>query len=93
VEKGDKDRRTGEKNVLFRSIKHHTLVGTRGPCGRAAAVGAEGFGVAAVSAAGHWSLGGKGGRCDIDIVRVLRIGDGDTGVLERNDGTAGVADR
>jgi hypothetical protein len=68
-------------------------VGTRGPCGRVAAVGAEGFGVAAVSAAGHWSLGGKGGRCDIDIVRVLRIGDGDTGVLERNDGTAGVADR
>ena len=60
------------------------------------AVGAEGF--EAMRAGGHWSLGGKGGGwggccCDIDIVRDLRIGDGDAGVLERYDGTAGVADR
>jgi hypothetical protein len=71
---------------MFRSIKHHALVGTRGPCGRGAAGGAEGL----VIDAGQ---GGKGGGCDIDIVRDLRTGDGDTGVPERYDGTAGVADR
>jgi hypothetical protein len=79
-------KRQGER--LFRSIKHHALVGTRGPSGRGAAGGAEGLLIEAVSAAGHRSLGGKGGGCDIDIVRDLRIGDGDTGVLERNDGVA-----
>jgi hypothetical protein len=77
---------------MFRSIKHHALVGTRGPSGREAAAGAEGL-IAAVSAAGHRSMEGKGGGCccDIDIVRDLRTGDGDAGVLERY-GT-GVADR
>lgn len=74
---------------MFRSIKHHALVGTRGPTGRGAAGGAEGL-VIEPSPAGQ---GGKGGGCDIDIVRDLRTGDGDAGVLERNDGTAGVADR
>jgi len=70
-------------------------VGTRGPSGRGAAVGAEGFATAAARAAGHRSVGGKGGGCcwDTDIVRDLRIGDGDAGVVERYDGTAGVADR
>jgi hypothetical protein len=82
---------TGER--MFRSIKHHALVGTRGPSGRGAAGRAEGLLIEAVSAAGHRSLGGKGGGCDIDIVRDLRTGDGDEGVLERNNGTAGVADR
>lgn len=79
---------------MFQSIKHHALVGTRGPSGRGAAAGAEGL-TAAASAGGHWSVGGNGGGCccDIDIVRDLRIGDGDAGVLERYDGTAGVADR
>jgi hypothetical protein len=54
---------------------------------------AEGL-VIAVSAAGHRSVEGKGGHCccDFDIVRDLRTGDSDTGVLERND-SAGVADR
>ena len=79
---------------MFRSIKHHVLVGTRGPSGRGAAGGAEGLVIDAVSAAGHRSLGGNGGGgCDIDIVLDLRTGDGDTGVLERYDGAAGVADR
>jgi len=78
---------------MFRSIRHHALVGTRGPSGRGAAAGAEGLLSAAVSAAGHRSMEGKGGGCDIDIVRDLRTGDGDVGVLERYDGTAGVADR
>jgi hypothetical protein len=79
---------------MFRSIKHHALVGTRGPSGRGAAAGAEGLLIAAVSAAGHRSMEGKGGCCcDIDIVRDLRTGDGDAGVLERYDGTPGVADR
>lgn len=83
-----KEKRQGKRK--FRSIKDHALM--RGPSGRMA-VGAEGF--EAMRAAGHWSLGGKGGGCccDIDIVRDLRIGDGDAGVLERYDGTAGVADR
>lgn len=76
---------------MFRSIKHHARM--RGPSGRGAAGGAEGLLIEAVSAAGHRSLGGKGGCCDIDIVRDLRMGEGDAGVLERNDGTAGVADR
>jgi hypothetical protein len=77
----------------FRSIKDHALVGTRGPSGRWVAARAEGF--EAARDAGHWSLGGKGGGCccDVDIVRDLRIGDGDAGVLERYDGTPGVADR
>lgn len=66
----------------------------RGPSGRGAAGGAEGFATAAARAAGHRSVGGKGGCCwDIDIVRDLRIGDGDAGVVERYNGTAGVADR
>ena len=53
------------------------------------AEGAEGF-----VAAAHRSLEGRGGGfCDIDIVRDLRIGDGDAGVVERNDGGVGVADR
>jgi hypothetical protein len=67
----------------------------RGPSGRGAAAGAEGLAIAAARAAGHRSLGGKGGGCccDIDIVRDLRMGDGDAGVLERYVGTAGVADR
>jgi hypothetical protein len=78
---------------MFRSIKHHPLVRTRGPRGRGAAGGAEGLLIEAVSAAGHRSLGGRGGGCDIDIVRDLRTGDGDAGVVERYDGTAGVADR
>jgi hypothetical protein len=74
---------------MFRSIKHHALVGTRGPSGRWAADGAEGLPSAAVSAAGHRSMEGKGGCCcDIDIVRDLRTGDGDTGVLERKEGVA-----
>jgi hypothetical protein len=73
MRKGDR-----QEKRLFRSIKHHALVG-RGPNGRGAAAGAEGF---AASVAGH---GGNGGGCccDIDIVRDLRIGDGDAGVLER----------
>jgi hypothetical protein len=51
-------------------------------------------GIAAVSATGHRSMEGKGGCCcDIDIVRDLRTGDGDAEVLERNDGTAGIADQ
>jgi hypothetical protein len=77
MRKGDRQ----EKKRLFRSIKHHALVG-RGPNGRGAAAGAEGLAAAAVSVAGH---GGNGGGCccDIDIVRDLRIGDGDAGVLER----------
>jgi hypothetical protein len=78
---------------MFRSIKHQALVGTRGPSGRGAAAGAEGFPIAAVSAAGHRSMEGKGGCCcDIDMVLDLR-GDGDAGVVERYVGTAGVADR
>jgi hypothetical protein len=68
---------------MFRSIKDHTLVGTRGPAGRGAAAGAEGFAAtAAASAAGHRGKGG-GCCCDTDTVRDLRMGDGDTGVLER----------
>jgi len=91
VRMAERKQRQGKR--MFRSIKNHALVGTRGPSGRGAAGGAEGLLIEAVSAAGHRSLGGKGGGCcDIDIVRDLR-GDGDTGVLERNDDTAGVADR
>jgi hypothetical protein len=71
---------------------NHALVGTRGPSGREVAEWAEGFARAAVSDGGHRSLGGSGGCCDIDIVRDLRIGDGDAGVVGRYDGT-GVADR
>jgi hypothetical protein len=58
---------------MFRSIKHHALVGTRGLSGRGAHAGAEGL-IAAVSAAGQ-SMEGKGGGCccDIDIVRDLRM--------------------
>jgi hypothetical protein len=90
----EKKQRQGKGKRMFRSIKNHALVGTRGPSGRGAAGGAEGLLlIEAVSAAGHRSLGGKGGGCDIDIVRDFRTGDGDAGVVERNDGTAGVADR
>jgi hypothetical protein len=75
---------------MFLAVKHHALVGTGGPSGHGAAAGAEDSVIAAVSAAGHRSMEGQGGCCcDIDIVRDLRTGDGDTGVLER----AGVADR
>jgi len=80
------EKETRQEKRMFRSIKDHTLVGTRGPAGRGAVAGAEGFAAtAAVSAAGHRSLRGKGGGwcCDIDIVRDLRMGDGDAGVLER----------
>jgi hypothetical protein len=42
-------------------------VGTRRPSGRGAAAGEEGLLIEAVSAAGHRSLGGNGGGCDIDI--------------------------
>jgi hypothetical protein len=91
VRMAERKQRQGKR--MFRSIKHHALVGTRGPSGRGAAGGAEGLLlIEAVSAAGHRSLGGKGGGCDIDIVRDFRTGDGDAGVLERYDGTAGVAD-
>jgi hypothetical protein len=91
VRMAERKQRQGKR--MFRSIRNHALVGTRGPSGRGAAGGAEGLPIEAVSAAGHRSLGGKGGGCDIDIVRDLRTGDGDTGVLERFDCTAGVADR
>ncbi len=74
---------------------YQALVGTRGPSGLDAAAWAEGFNAAAVSDGGQRSVDGNGGGCccDIDIVRDLRMGDGDAGVLERNDGKAGVADR
>ena len=42
----------------------------------------------AVNPAGHRSVGGKRG-CFCDI----NIGDGDTAVLERNDGTTGIRAR
>jgi hypothetical protein len=56
----------------------------RGPSGCGAAAGAEDL-IAAGSAAGHLSMEGKEGGCccDIDIVRDLRTGDGDAGLLER----------
>ena len=73
---------------------YQALVGTRGPSGLDAAPGAEGFDAAAMSDAGHRSVDGNGGCCcDIDIVRDLRMGDGDAGVLERKDVKPGVADR
>src|SRR5258708_34503248 len=87
------ERKKGQGKRMFRTIKHHALVGTRGPSGRGAAGWAEGLLIEAVSAAGHRSLGGKGGGCDIDAVRDLRTGDGDAGVLRRNDGQAGGASR
>jgi len=80
---------TGQKESS-RSIKYHALI--RGPAGREAE-GVEGFITAAVRDGCHRSLEGKGGCCDIDMVRDLRIGDGDAGVVERNDGKPGVADR
>jgi hypothetical protein len=73
---------------------NQALVGTRGPSGLDEAVGAEGFDAAAMRDAGHRSLDGNGGGCcDTDMVRDLRMGDGDTGVVERNDVKPGVADR
>lgn len=85
--------RKGE-NSSDRSM-YQALVGTRGPRGLDAAAGAEGFDAAARSDGGHRSLDGSGGGgcCDIDIVRDLRVGDGDAGVLERYDVKPGVADR
>ncbi len=82
------------KNSSDRSL-YQALVGTRGPSGLDAAAGAEGFDAAAMSDAGQRSLDGNGGGwcCDTDIVRDLRMGDGDVGVLERNDVKVGVADR
>lgn len=84
-------RQTGKR--MFRSIKHHAQVEMRGPSGRGAVGGAEGLLIEAVNAASHRSLGGKEGGCDIDIVQDLRTGDGDAGIMERNDGMAGVAYR
>jgi hypothetical protein len=57
---------------MFRSIKvsniiDHPAVGTRGPSGCGVAAGEAGLLIEAVSAAGHRSLGGNGGGCDIDI--------------------------
>jgi hypothetical protein len=81
------------ENSSDRSI-YQALVGTRGPNGLEVAVGAEGFDAAAMRDAGHRSLDGNGGCCcDIDIVRDLRMGDGDAGVVERYDVKPGVADR
>ena len=60
------------------------------------AVGAEGFDASAMRDTGQRSLDGNGGGCccDIDIMRDLRMGDGDAGVVERYvDVGPGVADR
>jgi len=84
-----------EEKSSDRSL-YQALVGTRGPSGLDVAVGAEGFDAAAMRDAGHRSLDGNGGGCccDTDIVRDLRMGDGDAGVVERNDVPGpGVADR